>query len=88
MLTTEKIIAEAVRKFGKRSFYAEPKTKFVSGPGFAGHVAVDAEQVLHLPNGATVNVRTAADGITTHVEEDDAQHAIVRPDTYGTRLYK
>jgi hypothetical protein len=86
MLTTERIIEESVRKFGDTTFKAPRKTKFICGPGFAGHVAVDSEMVLHLPNGATVRVHTDASGKATHVEENDSLHAIVRPDTYRTRV--
>lgn len=91
------IVDAAVRKFGPMSvedlisarssrFRAPVKTKFISGPGFAGHVRVDSEKVIHLPGGKTLRVTTDASGVATHVEEDHSLHAIVRPDTHKGRL--
>lgn len=86
MLTTERLIQEAVNKFGPDAFKAQPKFRYVSGPGFAGNMAIDSEELFVLPNGQRVNVHTDASGTVTHVEEDDALHAIVRPDTYRTKM--
>ncbi len=74
MLTTEDIIRAAVHKF------AAPRgerTVFVAGRRVTVHTA--GERVLHLPNGATVKVTTDDSGRATHVEENDALHAIARP---------
>lgn len=88
MLTTEAIIRQAVRKYGDRTFDVEPKKQFISGPGFSGHISQANEKVLHLPNGQTVRVHVSEDGTVTHVEEDESQHAIVRPDTPRARFYR
>lgn len=83
---TEALISAAVKKFGPRAFKAPPKTKYVAGKFWRGRVPVESEQVIILPDGTKANVRTAPDGIVTHVEEADHQHAIVRPDTYKWRV--
>lgn len=94
---SDPLVEAAVAKFGPptveqliqdhtSAFFARPKTKFISGPGFAGHVRVDTEKVLHLPGGQKVHVITDASGKVSHVEEDHSLHAIVRPDTHKGRL--
>lgn len=86
MTPTEKLIQVAVDKF------AAPRPKmFISVPGVApkhSRIHQDGEAVLFLPNGQKVRVRTDASGKTTHVDEDEHGHAIVRPDTYHARLYR
>jgi len=77
METTEAIIQAAVNKF-----CAPRSTKLISAPGSTRRVHQDGEMILFLPNGAQVKVHTDASGTVTHVEENDAQHAIVRPETY------
>lgn len=80
-LTTEQIIALAVEKFavqrGSKTIHAGGRSMRVHTPG---------ERVLHLPNGATVKVTTDESGVSTQVEEDEAMHAVVRPQTFKLRL--
>jgi hypothetical protein len=80
-MTTEDLIRTRSSRFR-----APVKTKFICGPGFAGHVRIDSEKVLHLPGGKTMKVTTDASGTVSHVEEDHSLHAIVRPDTHKGRL--
>lgn len=68
------------------AFFASPKTKFIAGPGFAGHVHVDTEKIIHLPSGKKLRVKTDASRKVSHVEEEHSLHAIVRPDTHKGRL--
>jgi hypothetical protein len=98
MRGADALVEAAVAKFGPQSvedliqrettreaFRADRKTTFVCGPGFAGHIHQAGEKVIHLPGGGSVKVTTDESGKATHVEEDECQHAIVRPDTYRTR---
>lgn len=79
--TTEQIIEAAVAKFGA----ARPvSTVFAGGRAIKVHQA--GERVLHLPNGAVVKVVTDDSGVVTQIEEDEAMHAVVRPNTLMLRL--
>lgn len=80
-LTTEQIIALAVDKF------ATPRgAKTIHAGGRSVRVHTPGERVLHLPNGATVKVMTDDSGVVTQIEEDEAMHAVVRPNTLTLRL--
>lgn len=99
-MASDALVDVAVRKFGhsveqliqnevtRDAFQTERKTKFVSGPGWAGHIHEAGEKVIHLPSGDSVRVSTDESGKTTHVEEDEHQHAIVRPDLIKSKGYR
>ena len=98
MSKEDPIVEAAVRKFTMpnnieeliaarpQAFRAPTKTKFISGPGFAGTIRVDSEKMILGPGGKKLKVHTDASGVVTHVEEDESQHAIVRPVTHKGRL--
>ena len=80
-LSTEQIIALAVDKF------ATPRgTQTISAGGRTMRVHTAGERILHLPNGAVVKVITDDSGVVTQIEEDEAMHAVVRPNTLTLRL--
>lgn len=81
MDTTEAIIQAALHKF-----VAPRGSKLISAPGSTRRVATDGERVLILPNGVKVRIHTDASGVATHIEENDALHAIARPHTHRRML--
>lgn len=76
LITTDQLIAEAMAKFRARR-----GEKFIMANGHAARVHTPGERILYLPNGAHVKVSVDDSGIATQVEEDEALHAIVRPQT-------
>jgi hypothetical protein len=74
MITTERLIAAAVHKFGARR-----GERFIHAGGRGMRVKTPGERTLLLPNGTVVKITTDDSGIATQIEEDEALHAVVRP---------
>lgn len=82
---------EALIKMAVDKFCAPRPMKFISVPGVPmmhSRVHQDGEMFLLLPDGSKVKVTTDASGQVTHVEEDEHQHAIVRPATHSMRIVR
>lgn len=86
MITTQDIIWAATQKYGKRDprrgfdeFRAKRGEKTIWAGLRRMKVRTAGEKVLYLPNGVAVKVTTDDSGIATHVEENEALHAIARP---------
>lgn len=81
MFTTEQLIAAAVDKFtaprGEKTIWAGARRVKVHTPG---------ERSLILPNGHKVKITVDDSGKATHIEEDEALHAIARPDAIALKL--
>lgn len=82
-LDTEDLI-----RYGLNQFRAERRERFTHAGGRGIRTHTTGEKVLHLPNGETVKVTTCDADSTTHIEEDDRLHAVVRPQpaTYKARF--
>jgi hypothetical protein len=81
MNTTEALIQAAVHKFrarrGEKTIWAGDKRMTVRTPG---------ERTLYLPNGHAVKVTVDDSGCATQIEEDDALHAVARPNSISLQL--
>lgn len=81
MQSTEEIIKACVEHFGAPR---GETTIFVGGRRIVVHTP--GEQAFRLSNGVTVKCTTDDSGHATQIEEDDALHAIARPDTASVPL--
>lgn len=79
-------ISEALIHVALKKMAAPRKQKLISIPGSTMRVEQDNECILYLPNGHMVRVHTDASRVATHIEEDNAQHAIVRPKTIVRKM--
>lgn len=76
LFSTENIIKAALHKFR-----APRRTKTVSTVAGTFDVHLPGEKILYLPNGTTVKVTTDESDHATQIEEDEALHAIARPES-------
>jgi hypothetical protein len=73
-------------KYDTRLFRLGAKTKTLFAGGRKVEVRQDTEKMIVLPNGHTVRVSRDASGCATQIEENERQHAVVRPHTYAMKL--
>jgi hypothetical protein len=68
------------------AFKAKRGEKTISAGGRTIRTHTPGERILHLPNGQHVKVSVDDSGVATQVEDDEALHAIVRPQPIRYRL--
>lgn len=73
-------------RYDTRMFKVGPKLKSIMARGRMMQVHQPTERCLVLPNGHMVKVSTDASGVATQIEDDNHQHAVVRPHTYVVKL--
>lgn len=95
MLTPiEQIIKALVDHYGSldhpNNVIAPEEAVFTSTPYGTFRIRKNTEKTLVLPNGHRLHVMTDASRKATQVEDDEHQHAIVRPDVIrtGTRFHR
>jgi hypothetical protein len=62
------------------AFKAPRGEKMVHAGGRGMRIRTPGERVIYLPNGHAVKVTVDDSGVATQIEEDEALHAIVRPE--------
>lgn len=82
-LSSEALVAGA---YDTRMFKLGPRLKAIMAGGRMMQVRQDTERRVVLPNGHIVKVSADASGVATQIEDDNHQHAIVRPHAYVVRM--
>lgn len=73
-------------RYDTHMFKIGPKLKAVLAGGRMMQVRQPTERRIVLPNGHVVKVSADASGVATQIEDDNHQHAIVRPQTYQVKM--
>ncbi len=72
--------------YDTRMFKLTPKFKMILARGKSMQVRQETERRIVLPNGHTIKVSSDASGVATQIEENERQHAVVRPEAYAIKL--
>lgn len=74
-------------RYDTRMFKIGPKMKSIMAQGRMMAVRQDTQRRIVLPNGHVVKVSADASGVATQIEDDNHQHAVIRPHTYVVKLH-